>query len=244
MGQGKSLPDPEHAFDVVHGKLKSQLHIIRRLAALNYAEFKQSVEELNKITSTFSDQRGKQLKFFIKEGTDSTIFWKPTVRIGCEKVNTRLQCIESTCLLNLKQYIVVYKEITDQVENLSTMRNEEHPQSSLRMDICASAIFENLNIEPGMDSLESIDSECCICMENKSEVILPCTHQFCESCIDRWNVTSKTCPICRAKVNSTDDTWVLTEKPDNTEYASEVKGYLVSLADRHGHPSPTKSDKC
>jgi hypothetical protein len=46
------------------------------------------------------------------------------------------------------------------------------------------------------------------------------------------NVTSKTCPICRERVNSVDDTWVLTEKPDTTEYEKEVKGYLVSLADR------------
>ncbi|CAG2235057.1 SQOR [Mytilus edulis] len=47
-----------------------------------------------------------------------------------------------------------------------------------------------------------------------------------------WNVTSKTCPICRERVNSVEDTWVLTEKPDTTEYEKDVKGYLVSLADR------------
>lgn len=49
------------------------------------------------------------------------------------------------------------------------------------------------------------------------------------------NVTSKTCPICRERVESSDETWVLTEKPDDLEYETEVKGYLVSLADKPGH---------
>ncbi|KAJ8299330.1 hypothetical protein KUTeg_023390 [Tegillarca granosa] len=101
----------------------------------------------NHLTSTFSDPRGKQLKFYISKGTDETIFWKPTVRICCDKIRARSNFVESS-----------------------------------------------------------------------------------------RNVTSKTCPICRAKVNSIDDTWVLTEKPDSTEYESEVKGYLVGLADRTGNP--------
>ena len=49
MGQGKSFPDPEHTFDIMHGKLKSQLAIVKRLAALTHVEFTKSVEELNKL---------------------------------------------------------------------------------------------------------------------------------------------------------------------------------------------------
>lgn len=48
-------------------------------------------------------------------------------------------------------------------------------------------------------------------------------------------MTNKTCPICRERVESTDETWVITEKPDNLEYETEVKGYLVSLADNPDH---------
>ena len=33
---------------------------------------------------------------------------------------------------------------------------------------------------------DSESEECCICMEQKAEVILACVHSFCKSCIERW----------------------------------------------------------
>ncbi|XP_078333241.1 RING finger protein 141-like isoform X3 [Crassostrea virginica] len=228
MGQGNSLPNPEHTFGMVHSKLRSHLTILKCLANLTYPDFLRSVQELNSLTSTFCDRRGKQLIFSVENGTHSTFFWKTTVRIACQKVNTHVNMVESQRRLNLKQYIILYREISDQVANLNAMAEEKGHLSSLPSSICASAIFDGVGHEYD-------ENECCICMEHRSEIILPCTHQFCEGCIDTWNVTSKTCPICRERVESTDETWVLTEKPDDLEYETEVKGYLVSLADNSGH---------
>lgn len=42
---------------------------------------------------------------------------------------------------------------------------------------------------------------------------------------------NKTCFICRERMESTDEIWVIIEKLDNFEYEIEVKGYLVSLGD-------------
>lgn len=50
------------------------------------------------------------------------------------------------------------------------------------------------------------------------------------------NISHRTCPVCRANVQGSDDTWVLTEKPDSTEYDTQVKGYLIGLADTVGNP--------
>ena len=50
------------------------------------------------------------------------------------------------------------------------------------------------------------------------------------------HLTQNTCPICRARVSTKDDSWVLTEKPDETEMAYETSSYLVGLAERSGRP--------
>ncbi|KAL3841699.1 hypothetical protein ACJMK2_019807 [Sinanodonta woodiana] len=226
MGQTKSSFDSSPQLGLIQGKLEHHLEVIKRLAYISYKEFVDSVIELNKVSSSFTDCRGKQLHFQVKSGTDDTVLWKGTVRIQCQKVNVTTHLVESTRLLNLRQYIQVYKEITDQVSILpSTLSNG----AASNIDICASIILDQFD-----NSGDYSDDECCICMEKKSEIILPCVHKFCEQCMDSWNVTSNKCPICRADVRSVDDTWVLTEKPDTDEYATEVKGYLVSIADRKG----------
>ncbi|XP_069132504.1 RING finger protein 141-like [Argopecten irradians] len=233
MGQGKSFPDPEKTVGLFHGKLKLHLGTITKIAKLSYNDLIQSVKDINELTTTFTDHKGKQLLFSVEAGTDTTIFWKHTIRICCQKVNTRRNLIESSRILNLRQYIEVYSEITDQVSSLSLASDQTDMPSPLAAssDISASIIFEEAARKVDPEELE-----CCICMENKSEIILACSHKFCESCIDQWNVSSQTCPICRAKVRSTDDTWVLTEKPSANEFQSEVKDYLLGMVDNKGHP--------
>jgi hypothetical protein len=41
------------------------------------------------------------------------------------------------------------------------------------------------------------DSECTICMFERIQIMLPCTHSFCEECIDSWLKKDQGCPICR-----------------------------------------------
>ena len=38
-------------------------------------------------TSSFTDKRGKQLRFSVKGGSAESILWKGTVRVQCEKVS-------------------------------------------------------------------------------------------------------------------------------------------------------------
>ncbi|XP_046546053.1 RING finger protein 141-like [Haliotis rubra] len=227
MGQTSSQADSPV---VPVGALQAHLDVLKRVAHLTYEEFCQSVLELNQITKTFTDHRGKQLQFLVKKGSDSTVLWKATVRVRCMKVNTHTNKFESSRLLSLRQFIVMYREIAEQVDNLSAVKPL---LGSTPIDITASKIFD----EVASSNLGVADeNECCICMDRKSEIILSCNHEFCETCIDSWNVAHNTCPLCRCKVESTDDTWVLAEKPQSSDYESEVKGYLVGLADRMHEP--------
>uniref|UniRef100_A0A090XED5 RING finger protein 141 n=1 Tax=Ixodes ricinus TaxID=34613 RepID=A0A090XED5_IXORI len=59
-----------------------------------------------------------------------------------------------------------------------------------------------------LDVPESDLEECCVCMERKPEVTLPCTHSYCLFCIEQWSVSNITCPLCREGFDTTGDTWV------------------------------------
>jgi len=50
MGQKNSAPgEVPNTVDIVHGKLKQQTEILRRIAKLSYKEFTESVTELNEM---------------------------------------------------------------------------------------------------------------------------------------------------------------------------------------------------
>ncbi|KAK7098399.1 RING finger protein 141-like [Littorina saxatilis] len=225
MGQGPSVDHGLAELKHQQGKLQAHISILGQLATLTYTDFVKSVEDLNKITATFSDSRGKQLQFVVKKGTDDSFLWKATVRIRCYKINTRTKTVDSCRALTLRQYCQMHREISDQVSQLSNL------QSPRPTEVTASAIFNDFDTDNmGVED----DNECCICMERKAEVILGCGHNFCEICIDSWTSqrSRSNCPLCREKVTGSDDTWVLTEKPDSSDYETDLKGYLVGLADR------------
>ena len=51
--------------------------------------------------------------------------------------------------------------------------------------------------ESNASSIE--ESECCLCMENQVNAVLPCAHGFCEGCLEDWKArdAETTCPLCR-----------------------------------------------
>lgn len=107
------------------------------------------------------------------------------------------------------------------------------------------------NPQSALHASESdIFNECCICLDRKPEILLPCTHTYCCPCIEQWFVfisttyietinilimyyrkmTSKTCPICQEKLDATDDSWVLTDLPDMQEVNEEIYTELQGLS--------------
>jgi len=70
---------------------------------------------------------------------------------------------------------------------------------------------------------ETEDGELCqICFENPVNVVLGCTHSFCEACLDGWVASHATCPMCRAQMDLKSESkgdvgWVLTTPDEDLQ---------------------------
>ncbi|KAH7434516.1 hypothetical protein KP509_06G021200 [Ceratopteris richardii] len=61
------------------------------------------------------------------------------------------------------------------------------------------------------------ESECGICLETVSKVVLPnCYHSLCIKCYTEWITRSSSCPFCRLSLKHVkpQDLWILTEQDD------------------------------
>jgi len=229
----------------LQGEVLRQTRSYKEIAGLNYEEFLDYVSDLNEISSLFLDTNGKQLVFAVKKGTDSTALWKGTVRVACVKVDAESKDVDSYRLLTLKQFLAVFKSLQTQTAAIKT---EDHSPSTPDSSDPSSPSEEDQLAKPGASQVKPhplkfsaskfLDEalactsleECCVCLERKPDVILPCAHSYCLPCIEQWNVNHKTCPVCRETVQSTDDGWVISDGPDSLDIATEIQKSLMELA--------------
>ena len=185
------------------------------------------------------DPSGKQLVFAVKKGSDSTVLWKGTIRIACVKVEPQTKKVECYKLLNLKQFLQVFRTFQNNLQAMISAESQRihSPTNSPTRATPASGCFNRSGPTASMlmEELEAIDddqhgNECCICLERKPETTLPCAHVFCCPCIEQWNILSKTCPICDEALVSTDDTWVWAEMPEADEVSEEICKTLINLS--------------
>lgn len=180
--------------------------------------------------------------FAVKKGSDSSILWKGTVRIACVKVEVETRKIESYKLLNLKQFLQVFKTFQEHIQALSFSEKQKemnlsptHSQSSPTNTQFVTASFfldqiDSATSETTASNEEASFNECCICLDRKADVLLPCAHLYCYPCIEQWNYTNKTCPVCQEILTSTDETWVLSEIPEVEEVSEEICSNLMRLS--------------
>ncbi|XP_074660212.1 RING finger protein 141-like [Tubulanus polymorphus] len=211
---------------VLAEKLHHQADTLRQVATLTYEQFLMSVEELNQIIESFCESSEQQLLIAVKKGSDDSIIWKGTVRIHCLKVDKDTGVVRNKRVLNLRQYIRLHEEISRQAQSVTS----DPEQKTLDTSTLLAEIAEET--ESRCISLEAEDSECCICMERQATVVLTCDHKYCEQCFDQWNTSHKSCPFCRKAVDSTIDTWVLTDKPDSNEMVTGVQDYLMGITEQ------------
>ncbi|KXJ74276.1 hypothetical protein RP20_CCG014041 [Aedes albopictus] len=297
MGQQvSSLPQkilPNDTVDSLQFEIKKQAQIFSEIGSLSYEDFQKCLADLNSLSRKCLDPNGKQLVFAVKKGTDSSVLWKGTVRIACVKVDPATKKVECYKLLNLKQFLQVFRTFQTNLHAMVTVETQRirSPTSSPTHSSSTSTTTTNTNGRNGSSSsgagsferpdispqtpnsfvfpqgptttasmlMEQVDAisgggcgggvgfgcddsngaiggggiecnECCICLERKPEVSLPCAHSYCTPCIEQWNIHQKKCPICDEELASTDDTWVLSEMPEAEEISEEICVTLMKLS--------------
>lgn len=237
LNLGLQNPSISEGLSQLQGQVLRQTRSLQQVSNITYEGFLSSITELNEISSHFLDCNGKQLVFAVKKGSDSSWLWKATVRIACVKIDAETKNIDSYRCLNLKQYLKVYNSLRTQSAAVRRPEPEVEDQdpkiqaskAEAKIDVTdAKDLLKALSVEGDVDP-NSLD-ECCICLERKPDVILPCTHSYCLPCIEQWNVDHKTCPVCRETLASTDDGWVISEGPDSIDIATEIQKSLMDLA--------------
>ncbi|PNF28531.1 hypothetical protein B7P43_G14334 [Cryptotermes secundus] len=259
MGQAESSDNviPE-TVESIQEDICRHARLFSDIAGLTYEDFQSSLAKLNTLSKQCVDNNGRRLVFAVKKGTDSSLLWKGTVRIACVKVDPITKKIDTYRLLNLSEFLRVFRTLQCQLAAAQQSSHLENTSNSSSSEVSASSSTGDSSLPVTMDKklltasmlLEEVDSstgccsgagerlnECCICLERKPDVMLPCAHSYCMPCIEQWNVNNKTCPICRETLDSTDDTWVISEVPGSHEISEEIFCSLMDLASSAATPT-------
>ncbi|XP_020617294.1 RING finger protein 141-like isoform X1 [Orbicella faveolata] len=221
--------------------------VLKDLAVLNQEGLASAVEHLNKTLKTFAEGGDHYIVFAIKEPSDESYpyLWKATTRIICYKVRTYGGNVESERVMDVRQFCKLYRNITRQLRHTRSVTDEDWEKvdcegetcvscpvklEEVRESLCASMIFTRVD-EAAAD--KGPNEECCICMDQKAEVILACVHCFCKTCIDRWSDVNNTCPICRNEIHGNKDYWEVPEAPSK----GEIEQFVMGLAEGAGAPT-------
>ncbi|KAK5901761.1 RING finger protein 141 [Pseudochaenichthys georgianus] len=206
-------------------KLVKHAGLVRDSGYLTYEEFLGRVSELNDVTAKLASGQQKHLLFEVQPGSDATALWKVAVRVLCTKINKETGMVEASRIMNLYQFIQLYRDVTSQAAEVLCAEGASSAQLP-SADSCQASMWM------GRVKQLTDEEECCICMDGKSDLILPCAHSFCQKCIDKWSGQSRNCPICRLQVTAANDSWIMSDIP--TE--EDIAGYILNLADEAGHP--------
>lgn len=235
MGQSLTSDLATH-FENFKDDFVKETFLIKELVGLCYSDFLGMVKELNTICCGTVDCNGRTLLFVIKGGTDSTLLWRQTVQIACVRVIKENKKVEDYKLLNLRQFLQAYKTVLYHINCMSSTDTSSELSASAdcasktlkRNPISTSMILNEIGTSDSATELE----ECIICMERKPEVSLPCAHSYCLFCIEQWQVSSKTCPVCRESIENSNDTWVIPDIPESSEVNAELLKTLEVLTSR------------
>ncbi|XP_070619341.1 RING finger protein 141 [Erythrolamprus reginae] len=209
-------------------KVVKHVSLVRESGYLTYEEFLGRMAELNDTTAQLASGQNKHLLFEVQPGSDATALWKVAVRIVCTKINKTSGVVEASRIMNLIQFIQLYKDITSQASQVLSQNalSEGTAEDLSSVESCQASLWM------GRVKQLTDEEECCICMDGRADLILPCAHSFCQKCIDKWNGRHRNCPVCRLQVTAANDSWVVSNAPTEEDIAT----YILNLVDEAGQP--------
>ncbi|CAG0883402.1 unnamed protein product [Cyprideis torosa] len=217
--------------DLLIAEVQNKAVSVGRLITLTYKEFLRQVDHLNSISQSYLPLgSGQQLIFVVRNDIGGeSIFWKATVKVYCCTYDEGCKTLISTRVLSFKQFQKVYDNLVAQVNSTTRGIIPTPPSSPSAASAGEGAGATCAGTEEDPEDLKwskvtdtSLDEDCCICLERKPEVSLPCAHCFCAPCIEQWNIIQGSCPVCRERVTNPADMWVISEIPETCEITEDV----------------------
>lgn len=123
MGQNKSTITSRAS--TINYEVQRHTKLLSELGTLTYEEFQKCLAELNTLSRKCIDSDGKQLVFAVSKGTDDTMLWKATVKIACVKVNPETRQVDNYKLLNLKEFLQVWKTFQTHIQSMSASEKQQ-----------------------------------------------------------------------------------------------------------------------
>ena len=162
-------------------------------------DIEENINKINNITRKFKviEFIGLYLKFFLDENGFSS---KNIIKVEVKEYNEKKGKVKdepSIIHLTIEQFYNYYNAIINYLSMIYSKKLEER--------------LSQLSDKADKSFGEDESSFCPICEENKVDISLPCSHFFCEKCINNWIIKSDTCPMCRIKLEKS-----TAITPDNT----------------------------
>lgn len=109
----------------INYEVQRHTKLLSELGTLKYEEFQKCLAELNALSRKCIDSNGKQLVFAVSKGTDDTLLWKATVKIACVKVDPETRHVDNYKLLNLKEFLQVWKTFHTHVQSMNASEKQQ-----------------------------------------------------------------------------------------------------------------------
>ena len=119
----------------------------------------------------------------------------------CEQFsfNLKLEVRSNTKLKKLLKLTWKYKGYLRIIAKINSQHSEDKVSLELSQTLKLLSLFKELRLLLTLINSEATKEyeECCICLERKVDIVLPCGHTFCSVDIEDWETRQEQCPVCR-----------------------------------------------